>query len=237
MLSTLAMSCDAENARLCGALAGILSDSVAARPNPRTVTATARTISRSRSPVGKNASPTTVPAVAASRPPRFWVAERTIATRARMLNSARLRALRVSGNSHMDPRARSAAMAASPGLYVRIETPPLNGTLGVCSLDCQYQDEREPHKQPRHEPGELVEPAVEEVRGSRQRRDGKEREQAVVAKGEVAHRVDDPVGTQPGQEPDETPEEERGKQRQDRLVPDRDPEVPGGGKALRGRRR
>ena len=104
-----------------------------------------------------------------------------------MLHTARLRALRVSGNSHMNPRAMSAAMAAFPGLCVRTETPPLNGTLGPFSSRRQYQGEREPDEQPRHEPGELGEPAVEEVRGSRQRRDGEEREEAVVAQGEVAH--------------------------------------------------
>jgi hypothetical protein len=98
-----------------------------------TVTAIARTINRSRCREGKNASPTTAPAVAPSRPPRFWVAERIIARRATMLNSARLRVLCVSGNSHMNPRARSAAMAAFPGLRLKIETPPVNGKLGACT--------------------------------------------------------------------------------------------------------
>jgi hypothetical protein len=50
-----------------------------------------------------------------------------------MLNSARLRVLCVSGNSHMNPRARSAAMAAFPGLRLKIETPPVNGKLGACT--------------------------------------------------------------------------------------------------------
>ena len=194
--------------------------------------ATARTSNRSRSLEGKNASPTAAPAGAAEQTAAVLGGrEGTITTRARMLSSARLRALRVSGNSHMDPRARSAAMAAFPVCACRIETP-LNGTLGACSFGDRYQAEREPDEQPRHEPGELGEPAVKEVRGSRQRRDGKEREEAVVDQGEVTNGPD-PVGAQSGQEPDESPEEERSEQRQDRLVPDRDPEVPGGGSTPR----
>ena len=119
-------------------------------------------------------------------------------------------------------------MAAFPGLWSRTETPPERHTE---SLHQRLQDQAdwEPNEQPRREPGELDDPALEEIRRSRERGDGKEREEAVVAQGEVAHR-DDPVGVQSGQEPDEPPEEERGKQREDRLVPDGDPEIPGGGK-------
>jgi hypothetical protein len=97
----------------------------------------------------------------------------------------------------------------------------------------QRHGEREPDEQPRHEPGELGEPAVKQVRGSSQRRNGKEREEAVVAQREVAQSPD-PVGLKSRQEPDESPEEERGKHRQDRLVPDRDPEVSSGGKDSEG---
>ena len=154
------------------------------------MTATVLTINRSRSLAGRNASPTAVPAVTPIRPARFWVAARAIATRATILSSDRLLALRVPGNSHMDPRPTSAAMAAFPASCVRSETPPLNGTLGACTLRRKYQAEREPDEQPWCEPGELGEPAVNEVRGSRQRRDGKEREEGVVAQGEIAHRLD-----------------------------------------------
>jgi hypothetical protein len=44
----------------------------------------------------------------------------------------------------------------------------------------------------------------------------------------------DSVGLKSRQEPDESPEKERGKHRQDRLVPDRDPEVSSGGKDSEG---
>jgi hypothetical protein len=94
----------------------------------------------------------------------------------------------------------------------------------------QYQGEREPDKQPRREPGELGEPAVKQVRGSGQCGNGEEREEAVVAQSEVAQRGDDPVGAYSGREPEQPPQEPRREQRQDRLVPDGDPKVPGGAK-------
>ena len=110
----------------------------------------------------------------------------------------------------------------------------MNGTVGglVHDLSKENQAERKPYQQPRHEPGELDDQAFNDVRRSRQRGGGEEREQAVVHEGEVAHGVD-PIGVVPGQEPEEPPEEINGEQRQNRFVPDRDPEISGGGEAPR----
>ena len=84
--------------------------------------------------------------------------------RAKILHSPRLRALRQAGNSHRAPSATTAALAASPGLYVTIGIAEkgTTGRLGPSRVE-DYRD-REPQHQPWHEPVEPGDQALKDLR-------------------------------------------------------------------------